>query len=145
MSTPSATVVIDARSRNPGCLVQLLWFVFVGFWAGQLWILAAWFFTITVIGIPLAIAMINSVPKIIALRSKPEALAITTAGGVTVFSTTSRPQLNLLIRIAYFVLVGWWASAIWMEIAYGLCVILIGMPLGFWMFDRVPALATLRR
>ena len=59
---------VVVRQSRPGCLVQLLWFVLVGWWAGQLWITVAWFFAATVIGIPLAVKMFNKLPDIIALR-----------------------------------------------------------------------------
>jgi hypothetical protein len=32
-----------------------------------------------------------------------------------------------------------------MEAAYALCMSVIGLPIGFWMFDLVPAVVSLRR
>jgi hypothetical protein len=32
-----------------------------------------------------------------------------------------------------------------MELSYLVCLTIIGLPLGFWMFDRVPALVSLHR
>lgn len=145
------TVVVAEQGRNPGCLIQLLWFVFVGWWAGQIWIALSWLLMLTVLGIPLAIMMLNALPKVIALRSKSHQMTVTVAdpegraGGVVVISRAAQPQINIFVRIVYFILVGWWLSALWMELAYFLCAILIGMPIGFWMFDRVPALVSLRR
>jgi uncharacterized membrane protein YccF (DUF307 family) len=140
-----STVIVTTR-KDPGCLVQVLWFLFVGWWAGQLWIALAWLLMLTIIGIPLAVMMLNKVPKVIALRGQTADLTLTTVGGVTVVSTGARvPQRNILLRAIYFLLVGWWLSAIWMELAYWACLTLIGLPIGFWMFDRVPALVSLRR
>jgi len=45
----------------------------------------------------------------------------------------------------YFVLIGWWFSAIWLAVAWALHVTIIGMVVGFWMFNRVPAVVTLAR
>ena len=140
-----STVVVRTQ-KGPGCLVQLLWFLFVGWWVGQLWIAAAWLLMLTVIGIPFAVMMLNRVPQVIALRGQNNGLTVSTVGDVTVVSAGAGvPQRNILLRAIYFLLIGWWLSAIWMEVAYFACLTIIGLPLGFWMFDRVPALVSLRR
>ena len=135
----SATIVVK---KNPGCLVQLVWFALVGWWLGQAWVAVAWFLAATVIGLPLAVMMLNRVPEVIALRGETE-LLVRNVGGRTV--VTEATQVNILLRALYFMLVGWWASALWIETAYALCCTIIGLPLGFWMFDRVPAIVSLKR
>ena len=49
--------------KNPGCLVQILWFALVGWWLGEAWMAVAWFLTLTVIGAPLAVAMLTRCPR----------------------------------------------------------------------------------
>lgn len=58
---------------------------------------------------------------------------------------TRNDGANLLIRALYFVLIGWWFSALWIAAAWALHASIIGMLIGFWMFDRVPAIITLAR
>ena len=141
-----STVVVSGSRKNPGCLVQLLWFLLIGWWAGQLWIALAWLLMLTVVGIPLGVAMMNLVPVVIALRGQSGGVSIAADGDVTKVTTgTALPQHNIILRSIYFVLIGWWLSAIWMELAYLICLTIIGLPVGFWMFDRVPALVSLRR
>jgi len=135
----SATIV---AKKNPGCLVQLVWFALVGWWLGQAWVAVAWFLAATVIGLPLAVMMLNRVPEVIALRGETE-LVVRNIGERAV--VTEAPQYNTLLRALYFLLVGWWVSALWIETAYALCCTIIGLPLGFWMFDRVPAIVSLKR
>ena len=140
------TVVVSGSQKNPGCLVQLLWFVFIGWWAGQLWIAVAWLLMVTIVGIPLGVMMLNKVPQVIALRGESGGITLTTVGnGTTATAGASVPQHNIVLRALYFVLVGWWLSAVWMEVAYAICLTIIGLPIGFWMFDTVPALVSLRR
>jgi uncharacterized membrane protein YccF (DUF307 family) len=134
------------KSRNPGCLVQLLWFAVIGWWAGQIWIAIAWLLMVTIIGIPFGIAMINMVPKVIALREPDERLRVTSYpdGSVSTVYLENR-QHPFLLRALYFILIGWWLTAFWLEAAYVISLTIIGLPIGFWMFDRAPALLTLRR
>ena len=146
------TVVVNQsqQSKNPGCLVQLAWFVLVGWWASQIWIAVAWFLIATILGMPFGVMMLNRLPMIIALRDPSQArgsgVSVVVANGVTVVTTGGQvSQVNFLVRAIYFVLIGWWLSAVWMELAWVVCLTIIGLPLGFWMFDRVPALVSLRR
>ena len=136
---------VIVTKENPGCLVQLLWFALIGWWVGEIWIAVAWFLMVTVIGAPLAITMLNMVPQVIALRGNRTAIEVSQIGSLVVNKETNVPQRNILFRGLYFVLIGWWVSALWMEAAYALCLSIIGLPIGFWMFDQVPGLLTLRR
>ena len=86
---------------------------------------------------PLAVMMLNRVPEAMALRGETEPLVKSWNGHTVV---TEVPQHNILLRALYFVLVGWWASRLWLELACALCVTVIGLPFGFWMFDRTPAI-----
>lgn len=137
----TGTVYVETQ-RSPGCLLQILWFAFIGIWLGQVWMAVAWFFMITIIGIPIGIAMLNNVPKIIALR-EPTRQVVVTRGMAQ--REIEPPQVNFLLRALYFLLIGWWFTALWLELAYAICLTIIGLPVGFWMFDQVPAVLTLKR
>ena len=50
-----------------------------------------------------------------------------------------------LIRLIYFMLIGWWFSLIWSLLAWLLCVSIIGLPFGVLMFNRLPGVTTLMR
>jgi uncharacterized membrane protein YccF (DUF307 family) len=131
--------------RNPGCLVQLLWFAFIGIWLGQIWMVVAWVLMLTIIGIPLGIAMLNNIPRVIALRETGQFVMVRSSAGGLERREYEPPQANILLRLLYFLLVGWWLSALWMELAYLLCLSIIGLPVGFWMFDTTPTVLTLKR
>jgi uncharacterized membrane protein YccF (DUF307 family) len=129
-------------NNSPGCLIQILWFAFVGWWLGQIWIVAAYILILIIVGIPLGVSMINRLPQIIALRAPNKDLSLSEDG----FLREERvPQRPFILRAIYFVLIGWWLTALWVEVAYLLTVSIIGLPFAFWMFDRTPAVLSLQR
>jgi uncharacterized membrane protein YccF (DUF307 family) len=51
---------------------------------------------------------------------------------------------NLFLRVIWFLLVGWWLTAILSVAAWALNATIIGLPLGLWLINRLPIAATLR-
>jgi uncharacterized membrane protein YccF (DUF307 family) len=51
---------------------------------------------------------------------------------------------NLLLRVLWFVLVGWWLAGILSATAWAINATIIGLPLGLWIINRLPTAATLR-
>lgn len=51
---------------------------------------------------------------------------------------------SLLIRVIYFLLIGWWLGGIVSGIAWFLNVTIIGLPIGLYLINRLPTLITLR-
>ncbi|OQY30097.1 MAG: hypothetical protein B6244_01735 [Candidatus Cloacimonetes bacterium 4572_55] len=130
---------------SPGCLIQLLWFAFVGWWLTGIWISAAWLLMLTIIGIPFGVMMINKVPTVLALRGQSIDLTVIYDDGQATVKSGGSQEHNILLRAIYFVLIGWWLSGIWMQIAYFFCLSIVGLPIGFWMFDKTPALLSLKK
>ena len=122
-------------SDQPSLLVRALWFVFIGWWLTGLWLTAAWLLTVTIVGIPLGILLINKVPLVLSLKRR-ENLVEEGRGG---------SQYSLPVRAVWFLLVGWWASGVWTGVAYVFTVSIIGIPLGVWMYDRLPFVVSLYR
>lgn len=146
-ATPQPSqVVIQVGAQGPGLLVRAIWFVFVGWWLGQLALLSAWFLNLLIITLPLGMYILNRLPQIFTLRPSTTQWQTETAGqGVTVVRAAETPQRNFWWRVVYFVLVGWWFSLIWLEIAWLAGLTLVLLPLSFWMFSASAAVTTLRR
>lgn len=51
---------------------------------------------------------------------------------------------NLLLRLVWFVLVGWWLGGILSGVAWFLNATVIGLPAGLWLINRLPTFITLR-
>lgn len=137
----SQPVVIE-RQSGPGLLIRALYFILFGLWFSGIWAAVAWVLCVTIVGLPLGLYMLNRLPQVVTLKPVRSSVVLTPAGRVV---EVDRPQLPLLIRALYFLLVGWWLSALWITVAWALCASIIGMLVGFWMFDRVPAIITLAR
>jgi len=128
---------VVAVKQGPGCLIQILWFVFIGWWLGSFAVGAAYVMFLLIVTIPVGIAILNNIPMIMALR-QPDRL-------VTAYGEVNVPQHNFLLRALWFIFVGWWLAGIALTIGYALCMTIIGLPFGFVIFDMVPAMLTLRR
>ena len=114
--TPSA----DAPPTNEASLpVRAVWYLFVGWWASGFWLTIAWTLNLTIIGTPLGIKMINMVPKVLSLKER-ELVDADGSGG--------EQKYSLPIRAVYFILIGWWASGLWMALAYVVSLTIIGLP-----------------
>ncbi len=138
-SYPTATTV--TTTRGPGLLIRLVYFVLIGLWLSGIWAAIAWLLCVTVIGLPAGLWMLNRLPQVVTLKPQREDLLISDGRLVRV-DVQQRP---LVLRALYFVLIGWWFSALWMTVAWALCASVIGTVVGFWMFNRVPAVITLAR
>ena len=136
----STTVYRTERGAN--LLLRAIYFLVFGLWFSAIWASVAWVLCVTIIGLPLGLWMLNRLPQVTTLRPQRGDLVISTSGEIY---KTAVPQVPFLLRALWFVLVGWWLSALWLTAAWALCTVIIGMPVGFWMFDRVPAIVTLAR
>jgi uncharacterized membrane protein YccF (DUF307 family) len=134
--------VVIQRSDGPGLLIRALYFVLIGWWLSGIWAAIAWLLSITIIGLPLGLYMLNRLPQAVTLKPSRGDLIVTPAGELVELSAR---QLPLLVRAIYFLLIGWWFSALWLAIAWALNVSIIGMVIGFWMFNRTPAIVSLAR
>lgn len=145
MSQPQKVVI--NTSSGPGCLVRGLYFIFIGLWLGAIWVVAAWLLNVTIIGLPLGLAMINRLPQIMTLQPERRETAVEYHNGVPVVHERTLRQHPFLLRALYFLVIGWWLSLVWMILAWLISGITLGLglPLSFWMFDRVPGLTTLAR
>jgi len=116
-------------------LVRALWFVVVGWWATPVVVNAAWALNATVVLIPLGIKLINLIPTVLTL-AEPRSLS----------DPDAEPrQYSLVVRAVYFVLVGWWLSFLWANLAALFALTVIGLPIAFWMFNRLPYVTSLYR
>lgn len=133
------------RDAGVPLLVRILYFLLFGWWATGIWINVAWALNATIIGLPLGVWMLNRVPQVLTLRPASQMVVTTERGKVVEIRTQGLPQRSWLIRLLYFVFIGWWLSWLWSNAAWLISLTIIGLPVGIWMFNRLPALTTLMR
>ena len=140
----AAPVVIQVHER--GLFVRSLWYVFVGWWLSGLMMFAAGVCIASVVLLPAGLALVNRLPQVMTLRPRSTAVTATLlADGSMQYTIGSAAQRSMLVRVAYFCLVGWWAGMVVMFAAWVLSVLIVTMPLGLMLLNRVPAAVTLRR
>jgi uncharacterized membrane protein YccF (DUF307 family) len=125
------------RLDAPNLLVRAVYFLLIGIWASQLWIIFAWLISLTIIGLPVGLAMVRALPLVAVLS--PTRIRTSERG------RSQAPQTSFGLRAIYFLLMGWWISLVWMELAWVAGVTIIGLPLSVAMFALTPTVATLAR
>jgi len=133
-------------SNGPNLLFRALWYLLVGWWLTGIVMAIAWAAAVLIIGLPLTFWLVNRIPTVLTLRPRHERYyAVTDATGITRYQKISTPQSGLLVRAAWFILVGWWASLVWMVIAYFFTLTVIGIPIGLMMINRLPFVFSMHR
>jgi uncharacterized membrane protein YccF (DUF307 family) len=128
--------IATARPKDPpSFLLRAVWFIFIGWWLSAVVVGVAYFLCAIIIGIPLGFMLFNQLPLVLTLRPRTDRVV---AGG-------EGAQLTLLVRAVWFIFIGWWLGAIYITIAWGLCVLIITLPIGLWLFNRIGAVMTLLR
>jgi uncharacterized membrane protein YccF (DUF307 family) len=130
----------DAAFGRPLWL-RAVWFILVGWWLTGFIIAVAYLCLLTIIGFPAAFWLFDRVPLTLTLKPRSSWTADELTGTISI----GPQQISTALRAIYFVLVGWWATALWISLAYLLFVSIIGIPIGIVMLDIVPKVATLQR
>jgi uncharacterized membrane protein YccF (DUF307 family) len=146
VSTQAAPRQQEHRGSGVPFLLRVIWFILIGWHVTLFWVLAAWFFNVTIIGLPVGLWMLNRVPLVLTLRvQRGYTVTQTDANGTMSARYKPTPQISWILRFLYFLLIGWWFSLIWSLLGWLLCVTIIGVPLGVLMLNRLPNVTTLMR
>ena len=138
--------MVIAPRQGPGFLARAVWFVLIGWWLTAIVIVIAYALALSILGLPFAFSLFNRIPAFLTLRGRTKTYQVeTTAEGTRYLTAANVEQRPMLLRAIWFILVGWWFGAIWMAVAYVLCVLIVTLPFGLAMFNRVGAVMTLLR
>ncbi len=153
-----------AGPRGHGFVVRALYFIFIGSWLGLLWLHIGYAFCAGIVTLPLGLYMLNRLPRIMTLRQPGQTTKINVAttqaqfpgavpwmppGAIQTMHVNvnigATQQRNFLLRALYYVCIGCWLGYLWAIAAYVCCATLVLIPVGVMMFDRLPAILTLRK
>ena len=137
--------IVVTRSSGPSMVVRAAWYLFVGWWLTGIAIVAGYVAALTILGLPIAFYVFNRIPSLLTLRPRNTTYVAELRDGMMMLTEKTSEQLAMWIRAIWFVAAGWWIGAIWMGIAYLLCLTVLGIPLGLMMFNRVGGVMTLLR
>jgi uncharacterized membrane protein YccF (DUF307 family) len=121
-------------------ILRIVYFVVFGLWFSGIWAVIAWVFSVTIIGLPVGLWMLNRLPQVSTLQPARQNVVFTESGKAYL---NDMKQHNFLLRALYFVFIGWWFSALWLALAWALSASIIGLPIAFWMINRTPGVMTL--
>lgn len=142
----ASPVMVDVQNSGPGLLSRALWFLFIGWWLGLIWLHIGYALCVTGIFLPVGLLMLNRLPAVLTLKSSDQQTTVAVYGnGMTVVRTGEPQQVDFLLRAVYFLFVGWWLGYVWALVGYVLCFTLVLMPIGVMMLNRLPTVLTLRR
>src|SRR5204863_6660980 len=111
---PQQVVNVNVQQHQHGLFIRALYFLFIGWWAGLIWLNMVYFFIVTIIGLPIGLIMLNRLPLVLTLKPASQSVNINITGNTTNINiTTGAQQTNFLLRALYFVFIGWWAGLAW--------------------------------
>ncbi|WP_144011990.1 YccF domain-containing protein [Deinococcus sp. LM3] len=73
-------------------------------------------------------------PVIVNITNTSSSVSTATANVAAVSNVRQHP--STIIRLLYFLFIGWWAGFIWVGVALLLCISVIGLPIGLLMLSR---------
>jgi len=138
-------VMVNVQHSSPSFFLRVIYFIFIGWWAGFFWLNLGFLLCYTVFLLPVGLIMLNRLPTVLTLRPTGKQTTVSVAGNTVMVNVGDTQQLNFFARAVYFILVGWWAGYIWAVIGYFFCVSIFLMPVGLIMLNRLPAVLTLRK
>jgi uncharacterized membrane protein YccF (DUF307 family) len=98
-------------------ILNILWFIFGGFFSGLAWILAGVIMAITIVGLPWTPAAFRMA-----------GFSFAPFGKMPADGESGMAPVSFLLNVVWFLLAGWWLALHHLVLAVGLAVTIIGIP-----------------
>ncbi len=53
--------------------------------------------------------------------------------------------MSVLLRLVWFMLIGWWLALLWIIMSFACMVTIVGFPLGLYLLSKTWQIATFKR
>ena len=110
-------------------VLRILWAIFIGSWLTPIWYLLGALFTGLIITGPLGIWFFDRIGYVFSLYKDDEKERITLS--------------KTVMGIIWFYFVGWWAGLVAVIIADVCIALLITIPVGWWIINRLDRIVVL--
>ncbi|HEU0163447.1 MAG TPA: hypothetical protein VFQ54_00305 [Thermomicrobiales bacterium] len=144
MNVGGPNILITTQRQQVPFFLRFLWFIVVGWWLSGLFIFLGYFFSFTVIGLPVGFWFLNRVPQAQTLRMRNTEFQMHQKDGYMHFKEGRTVQLPWYYRAIYFPF-GLVLGAVWLGAAWVISLPIITLPLSVWMIDRAPTIISLQR
>jgi uncharacterized membrane protein YccF (DUF307 family) len=141
----SPVVNVAVQPNRTPFLIRAFWFLLIGWWLSGIVIAIGFVLCALIVTLPIGLYLLHRVPQVQTLRDRSTEFTYKEVDGRVVVSTGRVKQVPFLIRAAWFLLIGFWLTSVWLSVAYALSLTIILLPFSIVMIDRVPAVLTLQR
>lgn len=128
----------NVRKQAPNTLLRTLYFLCIGWFLGLFLLEIGLILCMLVITLPQGIAVLNRLPQVMTLYPADDLPAFNMGASRT-------RQRNFLLRIIYFLYIGYWAGCTWACLASCFCILDATVPIGLEMIGQLPAVFTLHK
>lgn len=136
--TQQATIQAEGGTN---ILLRILWMIFVGWWLSGLFYIVGAVLTLLIVTAPLGMVVIQKIGWAFSLYKESKYQTGYTETGEAI--QIEKQNTNFLIRFLYFIFIGWWAGGIALVISWIVGITIIGLPLSFYIMNRLGKIMTL--
>jgi len=136
-----ATQNVIQEETGPNLILRILWMLFVGWWLSGIFYIVGAILTLLIVTAPLGMIVIQKIGWAFSLYQESKYQTGYTASGQAI--QIEKQNANFIIRFLYFLFFGWWVGGIALVVSWIAGITIIGLPLTFYINNRLGKIMTL--
>jgi len=126
---------------GPSMIIRFLWMLFIGWWLSGIFYFVGAILTLLIVTAPLGMVVIQKIGWAFSLYKESAYQTVYNSQGQAM--QIERQNANFLVRFLYFLFIGWWIGGIALVISWIAGITIIGLPLSFYIMNRLGKIMTL--